>query len=324
MIVWVQLPALQVHFYHKEKVEYENLPAVCFDCGKIGHNADKCPRLYPTSQPGQLAIVEVSAAASIEMATPEPSAGYGPWMLVSRKSRRNSREISQKRKEEVEVGKHIGGIGDKNGKEEARKGKGKMYGVSLPVEEVLGPGPSSAPSPQVLSGPITSKNQANTPHVTLLGDIPVGPNMNIHLAQSSNKEQPGIGPAVHKVIGPNGTNIQIVELRSSTSTLTHEQLSTAVEARKGKGKQSRNSNPRSRKCTPVKMNPLKLLQTRSPMKEKKSKSKARLAFLTLQDIKKWTSVGKNKTTVEMDEVLPNVEEGAPGLQNGEGGLQAST
>ncbi|CAL1414072.1 unnamed protein product [Linum trigynum] len=98
MIVWVQLPALKIHFYHKEvltslgnligrtikldyhtltqqrakfarlavevdlskplvpriwldddwqKVEYENLPMVCFDCGKIGHQSTACPLLRP-------------------------------------------------------------------------------------------------------------------------------------------------------------------------------------------------------------------------------------------------------------------------------------
>ncbi|CAL1394830.1 unnamed protein product [Linum trigynum] len=93
MIVWIQLPALKVHFYHQEvltslgnligrtikldfhtmnrqrrkfarlaveidmtkalvpriylddhwkKVVYENLPIVCFECGKVGHNAECC------------------------------------------------------------------------------------------------------------------------------------------------------------------------------------------------------------------------------------------------------------------------------------------
>ncbi|CAL1401296.1 unnamed protein product [Linum trigynum] len=93
MKVWVQLPALKVHFYHREvltylgnligrtikldnhtinrqrrkfarlaveidmskplvpriflddqwqKVVYENLPMVCFECGKVGHNSDDC------------------------------------------------------------------------------------------------------------------------------------------------------------------------------------------------------------------------------------------------------------------------------------------
>ncbi|CAL1402241.1 unnamed protein product [Linum trigynum] len=49
MIVWVQLPALKIHFYHKEKVEYENLPEVCFNCGKIGHARNACPKLQPVA-----------------------------------------------------------------------------------------------------------------------------------------------------------------------------------------------------------------------------------------------------------------------------------
>ncbi|CAI0418829.1 unnamed protein product [Linum tenue] len=100
MIVWVHLPELKIHFYHKEvlttlgnligrtikldyhtltqqrakfarlavevdvskplvpriwldddwqPVEYENLPVVCFECGKIGHSATTCPLLRSVS-----------------------------------------------------------------------------------------------------------------------------------------------------------------------------------------------------------------------------------------------------------------------------------
>ncbi|CAI0453335.1 unnamed protein product [Linum tenue] len=150
MIVWVHLPELKIHFYHKEvltslgnligrtikldyhtltqqrakfarlavevdiskplvpriwldddwqPVEYENLPVVCFECGKIGHASSVCPLLRPTS------TTEVNVLAGGENpdpsseGTPETKAGFGPWMLVSRKGRRNQRETNSKGKQ---------------------------------------------------------------------------------------------------------------------------------------------------------------------------------------------------------------------------------
>ncbi|CAI0404925.1 unnamed protein product [Linum tenue] len=150
MIVWVQLPALKIHFYHKEvltflgnligrtikldyhtlnlqrakfariavevdlskhlvpriwlddawqKVEYENLPTVCFECGKIGHTSASCPSLrtavtvLPATQPPS-----GEPLASPTDVLSEPNSGFGPWMVVSRKSRRNNKESLKKGK----------------------------------------------------------------------------------------------------------------------------------------------------------------------------------------------------------------------------------
>ncbi|CAI0419812.1 unnamed protein product [Linum tenue] len=132
MIVWVQLPELKIHFYHKvvlttlgnligrtikldydtltqqrakfarpavevdiskhlvpriwldddwKSVEYENLPVVCFECGKIGHATATCPLLQPAS------ILEIVGSADGEKqdlssdATSQTNAGLGPWIL---------------------------------------------------------------------------------------------------------------------------------------------------------------------------------------------------------------------------------------------------
>ncbi|CAL1406861.1 unnamed protein product [Linum trigynum] len=141
MVVWIQLPAFPVHFYHKEilfmignmigrsikldfhtqhqqrakfarmaveldlskplvtrvrldgkwqYIEYENLPAVCFECGKIGHTNSFCPSLAantPAVTTGTLTMVPEGWSET----SPEDKAGFGPWMQVTRRPRRGSR-----------------------------------------------------------------------------------------------------------------------------------------------------------------------------------------------------------------------------------------
>ncbi|CAL1357659.1 unnamed protein product [Linum trigynum] len=231
MIVWVQLPALKVHFYHKEvlitlgnligrtikldfhtlnrqrakfsrlavevdlgkhlvpriwldeewqKVEYENLPTVCFECGKIGHMSTECPQLLPPVAPVIGWTLGGAATASTPATEPEEHPGFGPWMLVSRKSRRDPRAGTSKGKSNfgnggviptpaIKKGKegavskgtdphdngdkpsHIlkpqegkGGNGKKSG-EEVRKGKEKAVYIPAGSDKgLLGPGPKES------------------------------------------------------------------------------------------------------------------------------------------------------------------------------------
>ncbi|CAL1402103.1 unnamed protein product [Linum trigynum] len=152
MIVWVQLPALKVHFYHREiltslgnligrtikldyhtinrqrrkfarlaveidmskplvpriflddqwqKVVYENLPTACFECGKVGHKSDDCPLLRPAIPSVQLFGAGEQNPASPVTVGKEDQPGFGPWMLVSKKSRRKSRDTAKKGKAEL-------------------------------------------------------------------------------------------------------------------------------------------------------------------------------------------------------------------------------
>ncbi|CAN1138426.1 hypothetical protein LINPERHAP2_LOCUS10678, partial [Linum perenne] len=71
-------------------VEYENLPQLCFDCGMVGHERLSCPRRAETD------VLEKGVStqpSSTSIATdPAPVAdSYGPWMLVSRSSRRSAK-----------------------------------------------------------------------------------------------------------------------------------------------------------------------------------------------------------------------------------------
>ncbi|CAL1353202.1 unnamed protein product [Linum trigynum] len=71
-------------------IEYENLPKVCFECGKVGRMTATCPSLREPT----LSIVVGAVAKSPEKSSEDSSedkAGFGPWMQVTRRSQRGSR-----------------------------------------------------------------------------------------------------------------------------------------------------------------------------------------------------------------------------------------
>ncbi|CAN1846190.1 hypothetical protein LINPERHAP1_LOCUS38123 [Linum perenne] len=77
-----------------QKVEYENMPTLCFECGRVGHDSQACPRNSATS-PTVLAFSAASKEVVTAGASSEPAADqYGPWMLVSRRPRRPNKEGS--------------------------------------------------------------------------------------------------------------------------------------------------------------------------------------------------------------------------------------
>ncbi|CAN1147691.1 hypothetical protein LINPERHAP2_LOCUS16018 [Linum perenne] len=70
-----------------QNVEYENMPALCFGCGRIGHEAKGYPRLLDGAS--TIAVVDTTVTGPITEVpftgtAPTPD-GYNPWMLVSRK-----------------------------------------------------------------------------------------------------------------------------------------------------------------------------------------------------------------------------------------------
>ncbi|CAL1358517.1 unnamed protein product [Linum trigynum] len=80
-----------------QQVLYENLPQICFDCGRIGHTEETCPmKLNSCAVESSSVAISHPANAGVNIDSPaEPPAGYGPWMQVTRKSRKPTRKASE-------------------------------------------------------------------------------------------------------------------------------------------------------------------------------------------------------------------------------------
>ncbi|CAN1797716.1 hypothetical protein LINPERHAP1_LOCUS21394 [Linum perenne] len=77
-----------------QNVEYENMPALCFGYGRIRHEAKGYPHLLDGA-PTIAAVDTTAIGPTTEVpstGTASTSDGYNPWMLVSRKQRRSSKE----------------------------------------------------------------------------------------------------------------------------------------------------------------------------------------------------------------------------------------
>ncbi|KAA3485757.1 reverse transcriptase [Gossypium australe] len=71
----------------KQRVEYESLPAICFNCGKYGHTKDFCP-LIQTESSSEKTQAENTWT---EVEKEDNEGTYGPWMMVDRKFRSHMR-----------------------------------------------------------------------------------------------------------------------------------------------------------------------------------------------------------------------------------------
>ncbi|KAA3486517.1 reverse transcriptase [Gossypium australe] len=76
-----------------QRIEYENLPVVCFNCGCYGHTKESCSVVTQNSSVNEKG--ESSGHDSGPTVAVEKEA-FGPWMLVERKSRRDNLEGSKK------------------------------------------------------------------------------------------------------------------------------------------------------------------------------------------------------------------------------------
>ncbi|CAI0558118.1 unnamed protein product [Linum tenue] len=302
MVVWVQFPALPIHFYHKEVLfmlgnligraikldyhtehqqrarfariavevdlgkplvpriwldgawqylEYENLPVVCFECGRIGHTSTTCPSIKSASSP---AGIQTLAPDLTSETSPEEKVGFGPWMQVTRRSRRNGRQPEKERASNIQGNSNHGGFHlspTKNGKGSdpqkelekrketisadsimrsqradeppskslekgnINKGKAKIIPQDSTVKVskgVLGPAPTLNKAKKV-SGPGECSAQQLARPETQIPQPKINPDT-VKKPDPSNKPTPTgpTPPSTQTIIGPNSTSIHIVEI----------------------------------------------------------------------------------------------------------------
>ncbi|CAL1380796.1 unnamed protein product [Linum trigynum] len=256
-------------------------------------------------------------------------------MIVTKKSRRNYRDNNRNWKEENDVGKSSQGNGGKLGKNGS---KGKESVGRSPSPQILVGQQTSTPDAKFVaaekrkeeikkgkeklgSPPSSSGKGLLGPGLAPTLATGLKPNNGLLKASSSSapfelprerqSEPPKTERSAHiaipqalsslpvqTTIGPNGTNIQLVTIQQPSFKPKSQIATSPTPTTQGKQKGSKSSKSRSRKLSPIKNNHLKPLQIWSPMKEKKSKAKSRLATLTLQDIHAWTKGGKEVPTAE--------------------------
>ncbi|CAI0395768.1 unnamed protein product [Linum tenue] len=302
MVVWVQFPALPIHFYHKEVLfmlgnligraikldyhtehqqrarfariavevdlgkplvpriwldgawqylEYENLPVVCFECGRIGHTSTTCPSIKSASSP---AGIQTLAPDLTSETSPEEKVGFGPWMQVTRRSRRNGRQPEKERASNIQGNSNHGGFHlspTKNGKGSdpqkdlekrketisadsimrsqradeppskslekgnINKGKAKIIpqdSTAKVSKGVLGPAPTLNKAKKV-SGPGECSAQQLARPETQIPQPKINPDT-VKKPDPSNKPTPTgpTPPSTQTIIGPNSTSIHIVEI----------------------------------------------------------------------------------------------------------------
>ncbi|CAI0467961.1 unnamed protein product [Linum tenue] len=106
-----------------QKVEYENLPMVCFECGRVGHTNLSCPDLNRRQGEEGKTVALPAGDASNGDTKAESNAGYGPWMVVTRKSRRNQGEQIKHGRLEAEMETSNGSLRIEERKEALSMGK---------------------------------------------------------------------------------------------------------------------------------------------------------------------------------------------------------
>ncbi|MBA0715180.1 hypothetical protein Golax_014098 [Gossypium laxum] len=85
-----------------QRIEYDNLPVVCFKCGCYGHIKENCRSVTYCSEVKEKGET-LEQTSSTSMVAEDGD--YGPWMLVERKSRRST--LDRIKKETILKGRKL-------------------------------------------------------------------------------------------------------------------------------------------------------------------------------------------------------------------------
>ncbi|CAL1402094.1 unnamed protein product [Linum trigynum] len=113
-----------------QPVLYENLPEICFECGRIGHTEEFCAKKAGTTATTSSNAVETSLPSEEAAPSPEVPAGYGPWMQVTRKSRKQNRKVSQNPASSQYEDTGRGGVSGKVNQKTSQQGKGDQIRIN--------------------------------------------------------------------------------------------------------------------------------------------------------------------------------------------------
>ncbi|CAL1374354.1 unnamed protein product [Linum trigynum] len=113
-----------------QPVLYENLPEICFECGRIGHTEESCSRRMCNS--ANTTPPDANPLCSVEESSPssESPAGYGPWMQVTRKSKKQNRKVTQNTAGNQGGDSGRGGNSGKANQKSNHQGKGDPVGAN--------------------------------------------------------------------------------------------------------------------------------------------------------------------------------------------------
>ncbi|CAL1379420.1 unnamed protein product [Linum trigynum] len=195
--------------------------------------------------------------------------------------------IATSPEKKIPIGKK-GNSETKRGKEKAGKdasGKGKG---------VLGSGPSHQKPTNNYSGSSSPFNRASSSCIEagFQTTSSIGPDPTRRGSAGPEKATAKLPPPppIRTVTRENGTVMHIVETPQKPSGTGNDSYnpspSVATRTKRSKSKKS------ASKKSPTKFHHTKPLQIWSPMKERKPKSKARIASPTLQEINAWTAAAK--------------------------------
>lgn len=75
---------------HNQRIEYERLHRICFECGQYGHRAEGCPaKLMSVNQTGVMDHTPQILQKNTHLNEASAENPFGPWKLVTSGRRRN-------------------------------------------------------------------------------------------------------------------------------------------------------------------------------------------------------------------------------------------